>query len=71
MAWLEHIYRWQDNDPLARMNQVEAPGCRPSGRPKKNWKECVNQDIAAASVQETAGADRAVWKTVIKCLISL
>ena len=71
MAWFGHTYRRQDeNDPLWRINQVEAPGRRPRGRPKKTWKECVNQDIAAAGVQETAAADRAVWKTAIKRLNS-
>ena len=71
MAWFGHTYRRQnDNDPLSRINQVEAPGRRPRGRPKKTWKECVNQDMAAAGVQETAAADRAVWKTGIKRLTS-
>ena len=53
---------------IQSFNQVEAPGRRPRGRPKKTWKECVIQDIAEAGVQETAAADRAVWKTVIKRL---
>ena len=70
MAWFGHTYRRQENDPLSRVNQVEAPGRRPRGRPKKTWKECVNQDIAASGVQETAAVDRAVWKTVIKRLTS-
>lgn len=70
MAWFGHTYRRQDGDPLSKINQVEAPGRRPRGRPKKTWKECVNQDMAAAGVQETAAADRAVWKSVIKRLTS-
>jgi len=63
MAWFGHTYRRQDNDPLSRINQVEAPGRRSRGRPKKTWKDCVDQGIAAAGVPETAAADRAVWKT--------
>ena len=71
MAWFGHTYRRQDdNEPLSRINQVEAPGRRPRGRPKKTWKQCVNQDMAAAGVQEAAAADRAVWKTAIKRLTS-
>ena len=68
MAWFGRTYRRQDNDPLSRINQVEAPGRRPREIPKKTWKDCVNQGIAAAGVQETAAADCAVCKTVIKCL---
>ena len=70
MACSGHTYRCQDNDPLSRINQAEAHGNKPRGRQKKTWKECVNQDIAAAGVQETAAADRAVWKTVIKRITS-
>ena len=70
MAWFGHTYRRQGNDPLSRVNQVEAPGRRPRGRPKKTWKECVNKDIAAAGVVETAAADRDGWRAVIKRLTS-
>ena len=70
MAWFGHAYRREDDDPLSKINQVEAPGRRPRGRPRKTWKDCVNQDMAAAGVQESAAADRAAWKIVIKRLTS-
>ena len=71
MAWFGHTYRQQDdNDSLSRINQVEAPGRRPRGRPKKTLEDCVIQDIAAAGVQETAAAYRAVWNSAIKNLTS-
>ena len=73
MAWFGHTYRRQENDPndpLSRIKQVEAPGRRPRGRPKKTWKECVKHDIAAAGAQESAAADRAVWRTIIQRLTS-
>ena len=70
MAWFGHTYRRQDNDPLSKINLLEAPGRRPRGRPKKTWKECVKQDIAAAGVQEAAAVDRAVWKAAIDRLTS-
>ena len=59
MAWLGHTCRRQDNDSLSRINHVEALESRPRGRPKKTWKESVNEDIVAAVVQETAAAYRA------------
>ena len=71
MAWFGHVYRRQDeNDPLSRIKHVVAPGRRPRGRPKKTWKDCVNQDIAAAGVQETEAEDRAVWRAAINRLTS-
>ena len=70
MAWFGHTYRRQVKDPLSRINRVESPGRRPRGRPKKTWKDCVNQDKAATGVQETTTANCAVWKSAIKRLTS-
>ena len=39
-------------------------------RPKKTWRDRVNQNIATAGVQETVAGDRAVWRAVINHLTS-
>ena len=71
MAWFGHVYRRQDLDnPLTKIKNVVAPGNRPRGRPRKTWKECVNQDIRAAGVQESTAEDRAAWNAVMKSLTS-
>ena len=71
MAWFGHVYRRQDLDnPLTKIKNVVAPGNRPRGRPRKTWKECVNQDMRAAGVQESTAEDRAAWNAVMKSLTS-
>ena len=71
LAWFGHIYRRHEEDnPLRRIMHTEAPGRRPRGRPKKTWKECLKQDMAAAGVQETAAEDRAAWRAAISRLTS-
>ena len=50
--------------------RIEAPVRRPRGRPKKTWKECLKQDMAAAGVQATTAEDRAAWRAVINRLTS-
>ena len=71
LAWFGHIYRREEEDnPLRRIMHIEAPGRRPRGRPKKTWKECLKQDMAAAGVQEAAAVDRAAWRAAINRLTS-
>ena len=69
MGWFGHVFR-RESDPLARIREFEAPGRRPRGRPKKRWKDCIRDDLAAAGVQEDAAGDRAGWSAVIKRLTS-
>ena len=69
MGWFGHVFR-RESDPLARIREFEAPGRRPRGRPKKRWKDCIRDDLAAARVQEDAAGDRAGWSAVIKRLTS-
>ena len=68
MAWFGHVYRRDGDDPVCRVQDVEAPGRRPRGRPKKTWNDCVRGDLSAAGVPETAADDRARWKTIISRL---
>ena len=68
MAWFGHVYRRDESDPLCRVKNVEAQGRRPRGRPKKTWSDCVQGDLSAAGVRETAAENRAEWRATISCL---
>ena len=68
MTWFGHVYGRDGNDSLCRVKEVEAPGRRPRGRPKKTWNDCVQSDLSADGVPETAAKDRARWNTIITCL---
>ena len=68
MAWFGHVYRRNEEDPLCRVKNVEAPGRRPRGRPKKTWDDYIRGDLSAAGVQQTSAQDRAEWRTIVKCL---
>ena len=68
MAWFGHIYRRKDDDPLSRVQLVEAPGHRPRGRPNKSWMECVRGDLLVANVSETVAGDRGEWRAAINRL---
>ena len=50
IAWFSHLYRKYGIDPLCRVKEIEAPGRRSRGRPKKTWNDCVPGDLSAARV---------------------
>ena len=70
LFWFGHVKRRNEDDPLSRIQEVVAPGRRPRGRPKKTWKDCVNEDLQEAGVSERLTADRDEWKAVINRLTS-
>ena len=42
---------------LRRVKEVETPGRRARGRPKKTWNDFVRGDLSADRVPETAAED--------------
>ena len=45
LNWFGHIMRREEEDPLRRIQLVVASGRRPRGRPKKTWKQTVDEDL--------------------------
>ena len=39
---------------------------RKRGRPKRRWRDCIREDLAAAGVTEGDAADRRKWKDKIR-----
>jgi len=46
--------------------EYEVAGCRPRGRPKKTWREVVQKDCQAHSLNRKDAVDRGRWKKLIK-----
>ena len=46
--------------------EYEVEGLRPSGRPKRTWKEVVREDCQARKVNKEDAMDRFKWRKVIK-----
>jgi len=46
--------------------EYEVEGSRPRGRPKKTWKEVVNEDCQARKLNKEDAMDRCKWRKVIK-----
>ena len=52
--------------PLPLPLEYEVEGSRPTGRPKRTWKEVVQKDCQARNLNKEDAMDRGRWKKLIK-----
>ena len=46
--------------------EYEAEDPRPTGRPKRTWREVVREDYQARKLNEEDAMDRCKWRKIIK-----
>jgi len=61
-----HVLRKEDNDWLKKCTEHEVEGARPSGRPKKTWREIVDKDCLAHELNREDAMDRNRWRKEIR-----
>ena len=57
LKWFGHVVRRGVEDPLGRVQLVEAPGRRPCRRPKKTWRWTVEEDLTEFGLSADSAAD--------------
>ena len=70
LNWFRHVRRRDVEDPLRRIQMVVAPGRRPHGRPKKTWKQTVDEDLRELGLSGDSTMDRDEWRTIVNRLTS-
>ena len=70
MRWFGHVVRRSEDEPLAKVGMVQAPGRAPRGRPKKTWRKCVEDVMRENELTEADARDRDAWRGVINRLTS-
>jgi len=66
LRWCGHVLRKEDTDWVKKCMEYEVEGSWPRGRPKRTWKEVVQKDCQACSVNREDVMDRGKWKKLIK-----
>jgi len=54
LRWYGHVLRKEDTDWVKKCMEYEVEGSRPTGRPKRTWREVVQKDCQARNNHFTA-----------------
>jgi len=66
LRWYGHVLRKDDVDWMKKCMEYEVEGSRPRGRPKRTWKEVVQEDCQARKLNKVDAVDHCKWRKVIK-----
>ena len=64
LQWYGHVRREEEGGVLRLVEEMEVPGQRKVGRPKKTWKEAVQQNLKVLGVDEKIALDRRSWRKI-------
>ena len=67
LRWYGHVMRRDQEYVGRKMMEMELPGKRRRGRPKKRFLDVVKEDMGEVSEKETDVEDRKMWKIMIRC----
>ena len=67
LRWYGHIMRKDQEYVGRKMMEMELPGKRRRGRPKRRFLDVVKEDMGEVGAKETDVEDRKVWRMMICC----
>jgi len=66
LRWYGHVLRKEDTDLVKECTEYEVEGSRPKGGTKRTWREVVQKDCQARSLNREDAIDHGRWKKLIK-----
>ena len=66
LRWYGHVLLKEDDDWMKKCMEYEVEGSRPTGRPKRTWREVVRVDCQARKMNKEDVVDRCKWRKMIK-----
>ena len=67
LRWYGHVMRRDQEYVGRKMMEMELPGKRKRGRPKRRFLDVVKEDMREVGVKETDVEDRKMWRMMIRC----
>ena len=67
LKWYGHVMRRDQEYVGKKMIEMELPGKRRRGRPKRRFLNIVKEDVDEVSAKETDVKDRKIWRMMIRC----
>jgi len=65
LRWYGHVLR-KDDDWVKKCMEYKVEGSRPRGRPKRNWREVVQEECQARKMNKEDAMDHCEWRKMIK-----
>ena len=67
LRWYGHVMRRDQEYVGRKMMEMELPGNRKRGRPKRSFLDIVKEDMEEVGAKETDIEDRKMWRMMIRC----
>ena len=67
LRWYGHVMRRDQEYVGRKMMEMELPGKRKRGRPKRRFLDVMKEDMREVVAKKTDVEDRTVWKKMIRC----
>ena len=67
LRWYGHVMKRDQEYVGRKMMEMELPGKRKRGRPKRKFLDVVKEDMEEVGAKETDIEDRKMWRMMIRC----
>ena len=67
LRWCGHVMRRDQEYVGRKMIEMELPGKRRRGRPKRRFLDVVKEDMKEVGAKETDVEEKKVWRMMIRC----
>ena len=67
LRWYGHVMRRDQEYVGRKMMEMELPGKRKRGRPKRRFLDVVKEDMKEVGAKEMDIEDRKMWRIMIRC----
>ena len=68
LRWFGHVKRRDEGNWVRKCMDTEIEGKNPKGRPKRNWRQVVKDDLKLMGVEEEEAEDRDCWRVRLDCV---
>ena len=67
LMWYGHVMRRDQEYVGRRVKEMELPGKRKRGRPKRKFPEVVKEDMGEIGARKKDIENRTLWRNIIRC----